>query len=517
MSIPKEPRQLMINLMYLVLTALLALNVSAEVMNAFFSLDKGMNSSRAIVEKNNETLLSNINKQADAYKNPNNEKYRANAQQAQQLAADFVSYMDTYRSKLMELGGGENPKVPGQPKDIRNKDITTRYFVLGGSVGGENLSEGKGFEIERKIKETREKLLALADNDPAVAASLPLDIEPLPANTSMKNWAEFKFQQMPICAVFPTIGKIQSDAKNSASAVLNHCLKKVKGEEIILDAFEPAVSAPKGYVIRGEKYTADIFLSAYSTTSNNVSISVNGSGLGMKDGKAHYETTANDPGSRKYTVSINVTNPLTKEVKNYKKEFEYEVGERSCSVQLDKMNVFYIGVDNPVSVSAAGVSSNDLKVTASGVTLNADGKSHYIVKATTPGEAKITLQGGGLPATSFTYKVKRIPDPIAMLGAKKQPSLMGNGEFKAQGGIAAVLEGFDFDAKCEIQGYKVSYVAKRQDPVEKTNSGARYNGDVSDLINKAKPGDIYYFDDVKARCPGDAAGRSLNSLVFKIK
>lgn len=513
MSIPKEPRQLMINLMYLVLTALLALNVSAEVMNAFFSLDNGLKSSRAIVENNNATLMTNIDKQADAYKNENNEKYRQNAKQAQQVANDFVTYIDGIRQTLFDKAKGPSKKDPTIPQDIRNKDITTRWFVL-----GENGQRGVGYEIMDKIKETREKLLALADNDPGVAAALPLDIEKLPANSDKTDWVDFKFRQMPVAACFPILGKIQSDAKNSASAVLNYCLKKVTGEEIIMDAFEPVISAPKGYVIRGEKYQADVFLSAYSTTANNVSISVAGSSLPVKEGKAHYEVSTSSAGTKKYEVRINVTNPLTKQVKTYTKEFEYEVGERSASVQLDKMNVFYIGVDNPITVAAAGVSSNDLKVSASGITLNrgSDG-AHYIVRATTPGEATITLSGGGLPATTFKYKVKRIPDPIPLLGAQKQPNNIPNGQFKAQGGIAAVLENFDFDAKCEIVGYSVAYQKKRADVVEKTNNGARYNPDVLDMINKAAPGDVYYYNDIKAKCPGDIAARKLGDLVFKIR
>ncbi len=266
MSIPKEPRQLMINLMYLVLTALLALNVSAEVMNAFFSLDKGLKTSRAIVEKNNEQLMTGINKQADAYRNPNNEKYRNNAKEAQQISAEFTTYIDGVRSVLFEKGKGPSKNDPEIPKDIRDKDITTRMFV----------DEGLGQEIEEKIKETRIKLLALADNDPGVTSAFPLDIEALPANTKMKTWSELKFKQMPIAAVFPILGKIQSDAKNSATAVLNFCATKVGGTDVKFDAFQPAISAPKGYVIRGDKYEADIFLSAYSTQANNISISVNG-------------------------------------------------------------------------------------------------------------------------------------------------------------------------------------------------------------------------------------------------
>lgn len=512
MSIPKEPRQLMINLMYLVLTALLALNVSAEVMNAFFSLDTGLKNSRAIVETNNEQLMKAIDKQADAYKNENNEKYRNQAKQAQQISAEFVKYIDELRQELFNKAQGPSKKDPNIPKDIRNKDITTRWFVL-----GQDGKRGVGYDIMDKVKETREKLLAMADNDPNVAAALPLDIEKLPAGTDKTDWVDFKFRQMPVAACFPILGKLQSDAKSSATAVLNFCNAKVGGQEFRPDAFVPVISAPKGYVIRGEKYQADIFLSAYSKSADNISISVNGSNLPVKEGMAHYETTTGRTGVSKYNVRINVKNPLTGEVKPYEKEFEYEVGERSASVQLDKMNVFYIGVDNPITVAAAGVSSNDLKVSGNGITLSRVDGSHYIVRATTPGEATITLSGGGLPSTTFKYKVKRIPDPIPLLGAQKHPSAIPNGTFKAQGGIAAVLENFDFEAQCQVQGYTVAYQKKRADVVEKTNNGARYNSDVADMISKAAPGDVYYYLDIKAKCPGDIAARKLGDLVFKIR
>jgi hypothetical protein len=221
-------------------------------------------------------------------------------------------------------------------------------------------------------------------------------------------------------------------------------------------------------------------------------------------------------GERNYKVSINVKNPLTGEIKNYSKEFKYEVGQRSVAVSLDKMNVFYIGVDNPISVSVAGVNSNDVKLTASGVTANPQGGGKFIVRATTPGEASLTVSAPGI-SQRFNYRVKRIPDPAPLLGAKHKGGAMANGEFRAQGGIAAVLENFDFDAKCDIAGFEVTYLPKRQDPISKQNSGARWNGDVQDLIQKAKPGDAYFFDDIKCKCPGDVAPRNLGGLAFKIR
>ncbi len=507
MSIPKEPRQLMINLMYLVLTALLALNVSAEVMNAFFSLDKGMKDSGKVVDRSNEAVLANINKQADAYKKDQNEKYRQNAIKAKEIVDGFIAYVDQHRTYIWEKAGGQNPKVPDQPKDIRNKDLTTKYFI----------NEGKGDEIKNEIEKTRLALLELVDGDTVVAKSFPLQIEPLPPGIKAKTWSEMKFKQMPVASIFPTLGKMQSDAKSTYASVLNFCAKKVGGEEEIrMDSYEPVISAQKGYVISGEKYEADVFLSAYSSTANNISISVNGASRPVQQGKAHYETTAEGLGTKKYSVNIAVKNPLTGEVKSYNKEFSYEVGQRSIAVALEKMNVFYIGVDNPVAISAAGISTVDLKVSATGINITKLQGSNYKVTATTPGDASITVSGPGVTQT-FKYRVKRIPDPMALLGTKHNSKAMPNGEFKAQGGIAAVLQNFDFDVRCDVVGFKVGYLKKRADPIEKTNSGARWSGDVGDLVQKAAPGDTYFFDEIKAKCPGDAAPRELNALVFKIR
>lgn len=508
MSIPKEPRQLMINLMYLVLTALLALNVSAEVMNAFFSIDKGMKSSMNVVESTNGAVMNSINKVAEAYNKPENIKYRDNAREAIRIGKEFEDYVESVRNTLFnDLAKGPSKKDPSIPKDIRNKDVTTNYFI----------NQGHGAEIEAKLRETRERLLALADNDEGVSAQLPLNIEEVPAGSDAKNWPELKFKQMPVAAVFPILAKIQSDAKSSTAAILNYCAKKVNGEEIILDTYLPVLSAKKSYLIAGEKYEADVFLGAYSSTADNISISVNGANLPVKEGKATYSAEAGQIGTKTLKVSINIKNPLTGEVKNYSKDFEYEVGQRSVAVALDKMNVFYIGVDNPVTISAAGVSSNEVRVNTSGIDIRGAGGSKYVVTAKTPtNDAKLTVSAQGASST-FSYRVKRIPDPVALLGAKHKGGSMANGEFKAQGGIAAVLQNFDFDVKCDLVGFNVTYLAKRQDPVERQNPGARWTSDVSGLIQKARPGDAYFFDDIKARCPGDPAPRDLGSLAFKIR
>jgi gliding motility-associated protein GldM len=514
MSIPKEPRQLMINLMYLVLTALLALNVSAEVMNAFFMINKGITNSNNIVENTNQAIMSNIERQVEAYNNEQNQAFLAQAKEAKIAADELVKYIEDVKTDLFEKAGGPSDKDPDKPKRDKDKDVTTRYLV-----GLEN-NKGVGYDIMERINATRDKLLEMVGNDPAIATSIPLKIDDEAVEKAKKkDWVYYNFQQMPVAAVFPILTKIQNDAKASSTTVLNYLLGKVAGEEIKFDAFEPVVSATKGYVIRGEKYEADVFLSAYSSTnSENTRIFVGGQQLKVESGKASYTSTASSLGTQKYKVRIEVVNPLTGEVKPYEREFQYEVGERSVTVSADKMNVFYIGVDNPVSVSAAGISSNELRVSIAGGggTITPTGASRFNVRVETPtDDCRVNVSGGGM-SDSKLFRVKRIPDPVARLG-NKEDGAMGNGEFKAQPGLIAWLDNFDFDAKCDIQGFKLVRVPKRQDPVEVLNAGSRYSEDSKRIVELAKPGDTYYFFDVRARCPGDKAARKINSLVFNIK
>lgn len=515
MSIPKEPRQLMINLMYLVLTALLALNISAEVMNAFFTINKGITNSNNIVENTNQTIIANINKQADAYKNEANEKFRANSAEIKKASDELVAYVEEMKKELFEKAGGPSAKNPEKPKREKDKDVTTRMLV------GLEGKKGEGYDLMKKIEETRAKLAQLVDNDKTVVESMPLKIdEEAVKKSDKKDWVEYNFLQMPVAAVFPILTKIQNDSKASATSALNYILNKVSGEDIKFDKFQPVISASKGYIIRGDTYESEVFLSAYSTSAGDkTKIYVNGNSLPVEEGKAKYSVKTSGLGSQKYKVRIDVTNPLTNKTDSYEKEFEYEVGERSVAVSAEKMNVFYIGVDNPVVVSAAGISSNDLRVSISGGggSIRKTGSSSYVVTVSqVTQECRISVSDGKALNASKIFRVKRIPDPVARL-SKSQGGEMGTGEFKAQGGVGAFLDNFDFEATCAIQGYTLVYVPKRQDPVEVVNAGARYNDRARELVNRAKPGDIYYFESVKAKCPGDAAGRPINSMVFKIK
>lgn len=533
----------MINIMYLVLTALLALNVSAEVMNAFFALDDGNKESIATVDGQLETtvkgvkeLLSDESKRKYKPIEPAIDAVRAKVQ-------EFNAYVDALRDRLIDVAGNGDGTVDDEdytesygkrvPKGKKNKDITTRILV----------DEGTGEELKNKVIETRQDLIdiftrLMQENGDSfnlkpeqiqtriqsIANEMPFNIddETWQAPGSDKtSWSDFKFRQMPLAAVLPLLSQMQSNLKSSEAAMINNMAELTGGRTIEFDAFFPVVQAEKSYVIAGEPFNAEISVGTYSTAINpeDINIQVNGKTLSVgADGKAKYTATTSSTGEQKLNMSVEVRNPLTGEITPGKAEYSYEVGRRSVAVAADKMNVFYIGVDNPVSVSAAGVSTSSLRVNGSGggINMTSRGTGKYNVTVSQPGEATITVSGDGLNASRFAFRVKRIPNPEARLSGKNGGQ-MGSGEFKAQGGVGAFLDDFDFDATCQVSGFQLVYVPKRQDAIPVPNQGPRYSDAARRVVNQAKPGDIYYFDNVRAKCPGDVATRKINNMVFTIR
>ncbi len=536
MSIPKEPRQLMINIMYLVLTAMLALNVSAEIINAFFDLDKSLLRSAEIADTASKTTkdgIAGMLKKKPALKKP----LYGGMDATKQEVDEFIEYIESIKDTLITATGGLDEKT-GKPKGKKDKDITTRVLVMG----------GKGDELEGKIKDIKKKLVdiyrrsvssqavikekkwdklggAKKNINKAVSefeSSLLMEVDSAWTSTDKTSWADYKFRQMPLAAVLPTLSKLQSDARNAQADVNNRLAGIIGSFEIKLDKFFPVINAKNGYVIQGEKFEAEVAVGAYSSQfAKSTSITVNGRSIPLNsEGKGTYTETAGSVGKKTLKLNSVVKNPLTGEVMKGSSSFEYEVGRRSANVSADKMNVFYVGVDNPVSLTASGVSSNKLRASCSGGGCSMSGSgAKRTVRVSQPGaKATITLSGGGLTPTNFEFRVKRIPDPVPCFRPGGEGSgSMGNGAFKAMQGVLADLRNFDFEARCKLMGFELTKVPKRQDPITAINPGARYSGRAQNLVNSAKPGDIYYYDKIKAMCPGDKSGRKLPGMVWKIK
>jgi len=199
---------------------------------------------------------------------------------------------------------------------------------------------------------------------------------------------------------------------------------------------------------------------------------------------------------------------------------EPEIPE-NVAIEVVKMNVFYIGVDNPLRIAAAGVPADELVVELIGEGSIKGSGSNYMVNVTNPGEVKVRIMRKVGNEIKFVvdqkYRVKRIPDPTPRLDGKYRSSVITPEEMQATKGISWLMENFDFDAYCEVVDFEATYLPLQEDPTTSYNKGGEWNSTVQGWVKKAKPGDAYFFDNIMIKCPGDTNPRNLGGLAFKIR
>jgi gliding motility-associated protein GldM len=506
---PKEPRQLMINLMYLVLTAMLALNVSSEILHAFKTINQSITSSNSsIADKNNKLYQGfdeqeNMEGQRDRVK-PYNDKAKA----VKAAAEATIKYLENWKEKIVAESGGRDEK--GEIKREDNIDASTLLLV----------DKKGGAELKAELVKFREMLLSTVK--PEVKAQFEKDlpikiVEPERSdNNPQADWSVGYFHNMPTMAVVTLLSKFQNDVRNSEAVVVQQLANEAGDIQVKFDAFQ-AIAVPKtSYALAGQKVEAQIMLAAYNKAVNPSVTSSGGRVSKVENGIAYWETAASGVGLQtvRGTVSINMGGV----VKTQPYEFQYMVGSTGASIQLDKMNVFYIGVPNPITVSAAGYSLEDVSVSAPGVDIKAgDAKGKFVVTASKPGKINVDINAkdaaGMKKVGSMEVRVKFIPDPVAKVGGKTSGAMLSN-QFKAQAGIVAVLEGFDFDARFVVTEYQLSVVPKRGEPIGPFNvKGPLFSGnrDVESAISRAKPGDRIYLEEIRGIGP-DKRSRSLNPI-----
>ena len=194
--------------------------------------------------------------------------------------------------------------------------------------------------------------------------------------------------------------------------------------------------------------------------------------------------------------------------------------EGNAAIELTKMNVLYIGIDNPVRIAVAGVTADKLQVEliGDGTITGRDGE--YIVSVKKPGDVQIKVlhkDGGGLRVvTERSYRVKHIPFPTPKLDGKFESSNISGLIMQQSKGIFVYLGDTDLDASCEVIAFEAVYVGLGQDPISYANKGGEWNDSMQYMFKKAKAGDVYFFENILIKCPGDISQRNIGSLIFRI-
>ncbi len=509
MGLPKEPRQKMINLMYLVLTALLALNVSNEILNAFKTVNNSLTNANTVIDGKNKILFESLEaKMKDPQTAEKAAQWKPVADKAKQIGEEFQSYVEQIKQELKKQSGLiiENGEESYKEDDL---DGPTRL-----------LAEGpRGKELKDKIEKAKADLLAIipdANKKAEFEKSFPISTAvPKTQNKEIKDWQNAYFHMTPTVAALTMLTKFQNDVKNSEAQVVQYAHDQIGAVKIVYDKFAALIGTNSTYLLPGQELEVTAGIGAFSAAAKP-QITINGASQTVDaEGVARYKTTVSSVGSGNINVTIKYYDQQGKE-QIVNKSIPYTVGQPgSATVTPDKMNVLYREVPNPITVSGGSVGLEKVNVTMTNGTLSKTGSGKYDIMAGNGNEAIITLaiEGKGTP---FKFRVKDIPNPLAMVGTKNGGAI-ATAEFKAQGGLRAVLENFDFDAKFLIKSYKLGGQGRGiGEYIEANNSGAPWTGPAAAIVQKAQPGAAIYFDDIRAVGP-TGKERKLSSIYFTLR
>ncbi|MBP6665369.1 MAG: hypothetical protein KA168_08795, partial [Chitinophagales bacterium] len=307
------------------------------------------------------------------------------------------------------------------------------------------------------------------------------------------------------------------------ATVVDKLFEKVGEKTILYDKFQAAVIPNSTYLLVGETFEAKIYLAASSSMARPT-IAVGGRVLPLDaDGIAKFSMTASTPGEQTISGTVVTTSSVgEKKVLPFTQKFTVATrAEHVPVVSADKMNVFYIGVANPITCTISGIRSDAISTSVSGGggTAKPAGSGKFEVFVTSPGKATVNLSAkdkdGKAVVGAKEFRVKYIPDPVPVIGGKNGGA-MGTGEWKAQMGVIAELKDFDFDAKFKVTSFDMTLSQKNADLQTCQNSGASFNGSCASLQGQAKVNSVYYLDNIKAMGP-DQRSRNLGTIAFKIK
>ena len=509
MSLPKEPRQKMINLMYLVLTALLALNVSAEILNAFKIVDSSLTNTNTTINSSTQTILASLNeKKSDPATAIKATIWYPKAIAAQSASKELNDYIQTLKNKIL-AAAGYNPANGDTTYKMEDLDIATRIMV----------NEKEGQKLRQKLDEYKAKLLAI---DPLIAQEFKNTLQvntnmPAVQDKSNNTWELAYFHMVPTVAAITILSKFQNDVKTSENKVVAFCHEQVGKVQVRFDTYTAIVGQSSNYVMPGQEVEIMAGVGAFSKAAQPL-ISINGQSVGLgEDGQAKLKMPGGGLGRHNIPIVIRFKDQDGKD-QIINKSIEYTVGQASASIALDKMNVLYVGVANPITVAASGGGDDRISVSISGgggrLEKTAAGKYNAFVSSNTD-NCTITVMVDGKPAGASQFRVRNIPVAVGTVGGYASGENVPAGAFKAQAGVGAYIKDFPFDLKYTVTSFTIAADTDDGDIAEATVNGNTWNAQALGIVKGLKAGRTVTID-LRAQGP-DGRNTKLPSLVYYIK
>ena len=525
---PETPRQRMIGMMYLVLTALLALNVSKEILNAFSIVDETLQTSNLITEaKNNQDYLD-LNRQKEILGEEKVAQEFEKAMKIKESSDEIVIYIEELKKQLIEYVDGESAVNPdGTIKlvaQLQQKDNTSKptNFMI---------NEHRATELRGKLEQYRNLLLSFVNEKDREAMSQTIGINVNGkfhnATGTPETWEVHYFSDVIFAACVTLLNKAIGEVRNAESGVLKYVIRSITKDDFNFSEVKAKVIPKSQIVFRGEAYEAEIIVAAYDDKQPIEAYWRSGSGemtstqgatlIKGNEGIAPLKIGTNAVGDFNYTGLIKMTGPDGLP-KTYPFSGSYTVMAPSATVAADKMNVLYAGIENPVSANAS-VALERISISLSGGSQTKTGPGQYNISVpesligqtltiTTTANIGDKQQTMG----STVFRVKRVPNPEACLGGTTfKGGRISKAELLANPFILASMgQDFVYDLQWSVNSYQVTFIIKGIEDPPVTCTGRNFSETIKSKISSSPAGTVVYFSDIRASCV--AGSRTLNSV-----
>ncbi len=495
----QTPRQKMINLMYLVFIAMLALNMSKEVLSAFGLMNEKLEASNDKTSENNVAFLTGLETKASE----NAEKFGPlleDAKKIKGLSADYFNYLQQLKEDMMSQV--EDPK---DYQVMDNGDYLDQRFFPGDKVSAE------GAEFLKRLTDYRTQVPAiLPESMGNVKASVKTRFETGDANGKVEkrdgtkvDWMNYHFEGYPLVASLTKITSLQADVKATEEAALKAMLQGQLSSEVSMTNYTTLLQQEKSAFYAGEKFAGSIVLGRTdnSTKPDRAELTLDGRKLSegsdfvFEGGGVKLLVGAGNPGDHEIKGELIFKQDGEEIAVAVSSTFATISKPNAALIAADKMNVVYRGVANPMSISIPGIPDN--KVSASAPGLKKVSSSKYVMNPGKGRTVKIvasgTLPDGQRISTPAEFRIKDIPRPSGSVskqtGSAKMPK--SNMEIAT---IGAMLEDFDFDLNLKVSGFKFKVPGQPTVSVK----GNKLNGMAKSALKRAKRGDAVQIFDVEA-------------------
>ena len=544
----ETPRQKMIGMMYLVLTALLALNVSRSVLDAFSIIDEGLSTTTKTIQDKNDDLYREFDKQF-AINEAKVRSWRDMALKVKEEADKLYKHIQDLKIEVV-IEANDEEAIEGDVihrekiTAVENYDTPKRIMI-----GSEFREDCKAAMLKKMIEDYRNFLLDLIKED---NIQLRESIENSLGTADQKNekargrsgeklrWEEHKFGHSPLVGFLAIMSSLQIDIKNTESEVIKYLFSQIEAGDVKFNEIEAVVVHNSNYVIKGNDYVAQIFLAARDTTQppkvwvasvdqpytiirderGNIKDyqkreDIDYTSLPVEGGKGIYRIKGTTMGYKKWGGIIEIQGPGGDPIRKPFTE-TFQVAEGSVVVSATKMNLFYLAVDNPVDISVAGVAPDKIFADITNGTITRS-KDEWIVRPRRPGNSFVIvsaeIDGTRREVDRKEYRVKTVPTPQAMVNNQTGGAINKN-ILLAQTGVAAVMENFEFDLTFTVTEFKVLTIVQGFVREAKSESNHFTEKQLS-IIQGLSKGSPLYIQDIKAVGP-DGSVRNLQTINFRV-